>query len=304
MQSSIRSPSGGNALPDKKMKFAVLADIHGNINALTTVAAHIEGWGAEVVVVAGDVINRGPLPRACLDFVHQKQNSDAWLVVRGNHEDYVLDQARPDAPRSGPHFEISRNAYWTYQKLDGQIDSLQAMPFQISIPGPDNSEIRVVHASMRSNRDGIYPESTDAELRLKIAPAPAVLCVGHTHRPLIRQVVDTLVVNVGAVGIPFDGDSRACYAQVTRNNHHWRAEIVRLEYDRVKTEQDYFTSGFISGAGPLASLMLVEFRQSRSHIHRLIHTYEEEILSGEITMAEAVTRYLAANDLVGISEER
>jgi hypothetical protein len=36
----------------------------------------------------------------------------------------------------------------------------------------------------------------------------------------------------------------------------------------------------------------------------LIHTYEEEILSGEITMAEAVTRYLAANDLVGISEER
>jgi putative phosphoesterase len=304
MQSSFRSPSGGNVLPDKKMKVAVLADIHGNIEALETVAAHIEGWGADAVVVAGDVINRGPLPRVCLDFLRQKQHSDGWLVVRGNHEDYVLDQARPDAPRSGPLFEISRNAYWTYQKLDGQIDSLQAMPFQVSITGPDNSEMRVVHASMRSNRDGLYPESSDAELRLKIEPAPVVLCGGHTHRPLIRKVDETLVVNVGAVGIPFDGDSRACYAQVTQNNRLWQAKIIRLEYDRVKTEQDYFSSGFISGAGPMASLMLVEFRQSRSHIHRLIHNYEKEILAGEITMVEAVNRYLASNDLVGLSEVR
>ena len=280
------------------MKVAVLADIHGNINALETVAEHIDGWGADAVVVAGDVINRGPLPLVCLSFVQQRQHSNGWLVVRGNHEDYVLDQARTDAPRSGPHFEISRNAFWTYQKLNGQIDSLQTMPFQISIPGPANSEIRVVHASMRNNRDGIYPESSDAELRIKIAPGPAVLCVGHTHRPLIRQVDESLVVNVGSVGIPFDGDRRACYAQVTRKNLLWQAKIIRLDYDRAKTEQDYFSSGFISGAGPMASLMLVEFRQSRSHIHRLIYTYEEAIVSGEITMVDAVNRYLAANDLL------
>jgi putative phosphoesterase len=285
------------------VKAAVLADIHGNINALETVAEHIEGWGADAVVVAGDVINRGPLPLACLTFVQQRQHSDGWLVVRGNHEDYVLDQAKPGAPRSGPHFEISRNAFWTYQKLNGQIDSLQTMPFKISIPGPSNSEIRVVHASMRSNRDGIYPESSDAELRIKIAPAPAVLCVGHTHRPLIRQVDETLVVNVGAVGIPFDGDSRACYAQVTRKSRLWQAKIIRLDYDRAKTEQDFFSSGFINGGGPMANLMLVEFRQSRSHIHRFIYTYEVAILSGEITMVDAVNRYLAANDLVGILEE-
>jgi putative phosphoesterase len=285
------------------LKLAVLADIHGNINALETVAEHIDGWGADAVVVAGDVINRGPMPLACLTFVQQRQNSDGWLVVRGNHEDYVLDQAKLDVPRNGPHFEISRNAFWTYQKLNGQIDSLESMPFQISIPGPANSEIRVVHASMRSNRDGIYPESTDAELRVKIAPPAAVLCVGHTHRPLIRQVDESLVVNVGAVGIPFDGDSRACYAQVTRKNRLWQAEIIRLDYDRAKTEQDYFSSGFIIGGGPMAKLMLVEFRQSQSHIHRLIHTYEESILSGEITMVAAVNRYLAANDLVGILEK-
>jgi len=35
----------------------------------------------------------------------------------------------------------------------------------------------------------------------------------------------------------------------------------------------------------------------------LIYTYEEGILSGEITMVDAVNRYLAANDLVGLSEE-
>ncbi len=49
--------------------------------------------------------------------------------------------------------------------------------------------------------------------------------------------------------------------------------------------------------------MVVEFRQSRSHIHRFITTYEATILSGEITMIDAVTRYLAENDLIGISEK-
>ena len=55
------------------MKIAVLADIHGNMPALERVAAHIESWEADQVIVAGDVVNRGPLPRTCLQFVEERQ---------------------------------------------------------------------------------------------------------------------------------------------------------------------------------------------------------------------------------------
>ncbi len=214
------------------MKIAVLADIHGNLPAFETIAEHISGWRPDIVVMAGDVINRGPRPIACLDLLLEKQLAEGWQSVRGNHEDYVLDQAKPGAPRSGPRFDISRNAFWTYQELNGREDSLEMMPFQVSVSGPSGDEVRVVHGSMRGNRDGIYPETTVDEIRLKIAPAPTVLCVGHTHRPLIRQVDKTVVVNVGSVGSPFDGDGRASYAQLTWDKQSWKAKIIRLKYDR------------------------------------------------------------------------
>jgi len=278
-----------NACP---MKIAVLADVHGNLPALQTVSADIDAWRPDAVILGGDLVNRGPRPAACLRFALAQQRQAGWRFVRGNHEDYVLDQARPDAARSGPEFELARNGYWTYQRLDGQTADLEAMPFQISVDGPDRKEVRVVHASMRGNRDGIFPHTPDAELRRQIAPAPAVFCVGHTHRPLIRTVDQVLVINAGSVGMPFDGDKRAAYAQLTWQNGLWHAEIVRLGYDHDQMERDFFETGFIEGAGDLARIMLVEFRQARSHIHIWAARYESAVLAGQITVADSVNRYL------------
>jgi hypothetical protein len=125
-----------------------------------------------------------------------------------------------------------------------------------------------------------------------IAPAPALICVGHTHWPLVRQLNDTLVVNAGSVGMPFDGDQRAAYAQLTWQDTMWQAKIVRLDYDQGLTEAQFIASGFIPNAGPLADIMLVEFRQARSHIHRWLHQFEPMVLSGEMTIEESVRRYL------------
>jgi putative phosphoesterase len=275
------------------MKVAVLADIHGNLPALEKVAAHIEAWRPDRVVMAGDVINRGPRPAECLRFVQAKHHSDGWQFVRGNHEDYVLDQARPDSPRYGPEFEIARNAYWTYRELDGQVEALEAMPFQVAFSSPDDQEVRTVHASMRNNRDGIYRDTPDEALRQKIQPPPAVLCVGHTHRPLIRQIDHTLVVNVGSVGMPFDGDARAGYAQLTWYGGRWQAEIIRLNYDRAKAMRDFADTGFVVAAGPLAEIMFVEFQQSRSLIHRWLMDYQSRVLAGEISIADSVREYLS-----------
>ncbi len=276
------------------MKIAILADIHGNMPALQRVAAHLETWQPDQVVMAGDVVNRGPQPRRCLQFVEERQQAAGWHMVRGNHEDYVLVFNRPDVPKRGPEFEVYRNAYWTYRRLDGKISCLETMPFQVSMVGPDGREVRVVHASMRGNRDGIYPDTPDTLLRRQVAPAPAVLCVGHTHRPLVRRLDDTLVVNVGSVGMPFDGDRRAAYAQLTWQEGRWQAEIIRLEYDQAQTETQFYASGFIPEAGPLAQVMLLEFRQARSHIHSWIAHYEPLVLSGQMSMAESVDRYLSS----------
>lgn len=275
------------------MKLAVLADIHGNYQALQAVTAHIEQWQPDQVVVAGDIVNRGPRSRDCLDFVQNKQASQGWLTVRGNHEDYVIDQALPNSPRSGLLFEMHRSTYWTYQQLNGDVKALLAMPFQLDLAAPDGSSIIITHASILGTRNGIFVDTSDAELRRKIVTTSALFCVGHTHLPLIRHLDQTLVVNAGAVGLPFDRDLRAGYAQVEWQSGRWSAEIIRLDYDRRQAEQDFFDSGFMRDSGPLAPVILDEFRIARSHLYQWTEWYQARILAGEMSVEASTREYLA-----------
>jgi putative phosphoesterase len=278
------------------MKLAILADIHANLTALRTVTAHIEAWRPDTVIVAGDVVNRGPRPLECLQLVQEKQHTAGWLVVRGNHEDYVLKQTKPDAPRRGPQFEIHRHSFWTYQQLNGNALALAVMPLQQRLSAPDGGEVRVTHGSMLGNRDGIYPETADADLRQKIEPAATLFCVGHTHRPLVRFIDETLVVNVGSAGLPFDGDPHPSYAQLEWRRGRWQAKIMRLNYDRQQAERDFFETGFMEGSGPLAYLILNELRTAQSRLFQWTELYQPLVLAGEMTMEESVREFLTAVD--------
>lgn len=276
------------------MKLAILADIHANFVALQTVTAHIEAWEPDGVIVAGDVVNRGPCPLECLRFVQQKQRTHGWQVVRGNHEDYVIHQAKRGPTYNKFEREFYQFSYWTYTQLNGQVAQLEAMPFQCSLSAPDGSEVRVTHASMRGNREGIFSWTPDLELHEKIGPSPpALFCVGHTHRPLIRRLDETLVVNVGAAGLPFDHDTRAAYAQLVWRKGRWQPKIVRLDYDRAQTERDFVESGFLIEGGPMARLVLDELQTARSHLYYWTQRYQAPILSGEMTVLEAVQQFMA-----------
>ncbi len=286
-----------NQLTIKPMKIAVLSDIHGNLPALQTVTEDIEKWRPDLVVVDGDIVNRGPLSLDCLKFIQEQQRQQKWQVVRGNHEDYLLECASPAAPRSGPQFEVWRFAFWAYDQLNGDVSALQAMPNQFSCQAPDGSEFRVRHGSMRNNRDGIYNDVTDELLYQQIAPVPAVFVAAHTHRPLIRRFNDSLVVNVGSVGASFDRDQRASYGRFTWARDGWQAEIVRLPYDIAQTERDYVESGFLSEAGPLAQVMLVELRRAGGLIHRWATRYQNGVLAGEIELEQSVKELLSDEDL-------
>lgn len=281
------------------MKLAVLADIHANLPALQAVLEDIDAWHPDAVVVAGDIVNRGPRPLECLRLVQQRERSQGWLSLLGNHEEYVIHQTRPDAPRCGPAFEIFQSSYWTLQQLNGDVAALEALPFTQSLTAPDGSEARIVHASTRGTRDGVFPTTPDEQLRQQMGrPRVPLFVVGHTHWPLVRRLDGTLVVNVGAVGMPFDGDPRASYGQLTWRNGQWQAEIVRVPYDRSETERDYVTAGFLDAAGPLAMLMLVELRRARSQLYGWSVAYEKAVLAGELSVAESVRLYLASQELL------
>lgn len=283
------------------MKIAVIADIHANLVALQTILEDMEHWRPDRVVVAGDIVNRGPRPAECWKIIQEKVQTAGWLLVRGNHEDYVLSHDEPGAPRSGPWFEVNRASFWTYSQLNGEVAELRAMPLHQSLIDAGGNELLFYHGSILGMRDGIYPETDDSALRKKIgldqrphgAPHLALFCVGHTHRALTRRLDSVLVVNAGSAGLPFDRDARCAYAHLTWSGQQWNAEIVRLKYDLARAAQDFELNGYLEGGGPLARLVLHELQCACSHLYTWALHYQERALKGEISVAESVQRHLA-----------
>jgi putative phosphoesterase len=273
------------------MKVAVLSDIHGNLAALERVADDILHWQPDAVIVNGDVVNRGPRPLACWRFVQAQAKENGWHILRGNHEDYVLSFLEDDAS-SLMVDEKQKHAFWTFRRLNGAVEELRPLPNHHTFTAPDNSKLCLTHASMNSNRDGINATAPKEKIRQQIGMAPAVFCTGHTHKSFIRHVDQTMVVNSGSVGVPFDGDWRASYAQLTWQKNEWSSKIIRLEYDREQAERDFEESGFLDGGGPFVKIMLHEFKNARSHMYNWYRTYFDAVDKGEISFTKSVDAYL------------
>lgn len=280
------------------MKIAILSDVHGNLPALQAVLDDITRWGPDQVVVNGDVINRGPNNLACWQLVYEKVQTAGWKILRGNHEEFVLKSATPGLVQEGPEAEVRRFSDWTFTQIKQHALELAALPDRWTWTAPDSSVILATHASYVSNRLGVYPNNTDEELRARLSPLPDLFITAHTHRALTRPLDGSLIVNIGSVGLPFDGDWRASYGRfIWSKGEGWTTDLQRLNYDRDQAIKNLQTSGFLAEAGPFAKLVLVELKIARGLIHRWHHDYQEPFFAGEITMQEAVDRFLDANDL-------
>lgn len=272
---------------------AFLADIHANYPALQSVAQEVASWGPDVVYVLGDIINRGPRSRDCLQFLLEKEQEKDWHMIRGNHEEYVLQFNAAHAPESGPAYDILRFVHWTYNKLKrDELEAVSRLPYQIDRTLGTGQHMRMVHASMSGIRTGIYPSTPQEKLPDMIQPAPDLLCVGHTHHPLIREVNETTIINAGSVGLPFDGDVRASYVQLSTSPTDFQVHIQRVAYNREKAKQDFYDTGFYEEGGPLVRIILRELETARPLLSRWNREFENRVLQEELTLKESVDQFL------------
>ena len=90
--------------------FAIISDVHSNLEALTAVLADIEQRGIKKIYCLGDVIGYGPNPRECLDLIIDKTE---WCVM-GNH-----DYAAFYEP-SNFNYAAEQASFWTRQTLEAE----------------------------------------------------------------------------------------------------------------------------------------------------------------------------------------
>lgn len=278
------------------MKVAVFSDVQGNLPAMEVAVEHILDWAPDLVVMAGDLVNRGPSSRACLDLFDPLRRERGWLPVQGNHEAWVLRCGR-ERPVDTIDANMRRFADQAFLQIADVEDALLGWPDHLSFYAhSDDDWVHVTHGSMAGNRDGISASVPDEDLHERLPKDVALFVSAHTHKPLERTLGDMQILNVGSVGSPFDGDVRASYGQMELRDGRWHTRILRLPYDRALTERDFAESGFIEQGGPLAWIILEEWRRARLFMPEWHRCYRRAVRNEEITLERSVTEFLRSLD--------
>ncbi|PQJ95558.1 metallophosphoesterase family protein [Chromatium okenii] len=275
------------------MKVAIFSDVQANLPAMQMAATQMLAWRPDLVIMAGDLVNRGPSSLACVEYFDELRRYHGWLPVMGNHESWMLRCAN-SPPKTGMEEVLQRFAAWTYQQIQPRMSALENWPDHLCFHGDhEQSWVHVTHASMISNRFGITANITEEQIHDALPPDIALFVTAHTHRPMHSILNGVPILNVGSVGSPFDGDVRGSYARLEWRSGCWHSEIVRFDYDRVQAERDFWELGFIDGGGPVARILFEEWRQARPLMSRWRNNYEPAVLAGERDANAAVTAFLA-----------
>ena len=221
------------------MRYLVISDIHGNLEALETVLTVVDGQYDKVLVL-GDLVGYGADPNAVTDRVRELA---PHMVIRGNHDKVAagLDD--------GESFNaVARSAVlWTYEALTpDNRDYLKKLP-----AGPQviDDLLEICHGTP-FDEDVYLFDDLDALRAFEAASRPVCL-FGHTHVAVGFRYEDSALeivagpgdtaglrleftpegrylINAGSVGQPRDGDPRAGAAIVDVSAR--QIELFRIPY--------------------------------------------------------------------------
>jgi len=222
------------------VRYAIISDIHGNLEALEAVLRDVEDTGAEEVLCLGDLVGYGANPNECVERVRER----ASAVVAGNHDWAAVGKLDLDYFNSAARAA----AEWTGRVLDEENKRyLRGLP----LTGRPIEDLLLVHSSPvdpQAWRNLFHP----GQAALAFRSFKERLClVGHTHQPVVFEETGGLflgeqllglkfedgsryMVNVGSVGQPRDGDGRAAYCIL--DTEEMKLALRRVEYD-VETAQ-------------------------------------------------------------------
>jgi predicted phosphodiesterase len=239
------------------MAVALISDLHSNQEALTKVLEDIARQGIQEIFCLGDLVGYGADPA----FVVEKAME--WRVVlMGNHDEAVLkeaygfnpvakaavswtrDQLKPglfSGKAKKERWQFLQNLKLTHQEMDA-----------LFVHGsPRDPTMEYVLRSDCVDLAGGVPE----KIRDIFSRFDRVCFAGHTHDPgvitedstftspkdlnheLVIEAGKKYFVNIGSVGQPRDGDTRACYVVYDGTKVVWR----RVEYDYKATMQKIFS---------------------------------------------------------------
>lgn len=220
------------------MKYAILADIHSNLEALQVVLEDAKSLKCTHYACLGDVVGYNANPKECLDIVR----SMAMPCVKGNHDEYCSMDGELEG--FNPHAKEAIN--WTREQLSAEDRQwLRELKYIRLI-----ASFSLVHATLDGPQRWGYVFDKLAAAASFTYQNTGVCFFGHTHVP-VAFIRDSVVrggtyskfktepgkkyfVNIGSVGQSRDGVAKATYGVYDLDEG--TIELRRLDYDIPTTQ--------------------------------------------------------------------
>jgi len=227
------------------MKYALLADIHSNLEALDVVLRDQKAQGCTHMACLGDIVGYGADPKECVDVIRAL----GIPVVKGNHDEY----ASSDVSLEGFNPSAARAVEWTRKQLtEDDRKWLRELPLVRQV-----EDFVIVHATLDGPQRWGYVFDKLAAAASFTYQKPSVCFFGHTHVP-VAFIRDTVVrggtyakfkvdagrkyfINPGSVGQSRDGVAKATYAIYDLEER--TVELRRVDYDIAKAQAKIRAAG-------------------------------------------------------------
>jgi predicted phosphodiesterase len=174
---------------EPKKKYALISDIHGNLEALRAVLDDIKKQGCTHVACLGDIVGYNANPKECLDII-QAMNIPS---IKGNHDEYCSN----DNPLEDFNPLGAKVIAWTRKQLTADDKKwLSELEYVRLVAG-----FTIVHATLDGpQRWGYVFENLAATASFACQSTP-VCFFGHTHVP-VAFIRDTIVCGGNLFQIP------------------------------------------------------------------------------------------------------
>ncbi|HYW28853.1 MAG TPA: metallophosphoesterase family protein [Gaiellales bacterium] len=225
------------------MRTALIADIHGNLVALRAVVADLTARGADRIVCLGDVAATGPQPAEAIEAVGQL----GCEVVMGNTDEWLLEPTEETIEDDDTR-RIAEIDLWARDQLTSEhLAMLGGYRARVELDG-----MLCYHGSPRSNMDALLPTTPDGELAQLLAGyAHPVMAGAHTHIAMLRRFRESIVINPGSVGLPFEQVAGGAF-----RNPPWAEYAIvdgsQVEFHRVPLDVGAVTEAALASGMPNA----------------------------------------------------
>jgi predicted phosphodiesterase len=222
------------------MRYAVVSDIHGNLESLQKALSLVRP--EDRVLCLGDIVGYGPNPNECVQLIRDR----AFATVLGNHDVAAVDNFGVEYFNDAARRAIA----WTQTVIHKEhVEWLNGLSYEIRQPGflmVHGSPVHYFEYLLDKRRAKAAFERTDAPL----------IFVGHTHiaeyyalewdRTITHEHMQNggeivlnpgarYIVDVGSVGQPRDLNPQACF--VIFDDEKRTIQWVRYDYPIAQVQQ-------------------------------------------------------------------